>query len=118
MRVSDTSSYTYADLENFLCKFLGISVKDEPQTKKQVASKEAFQTIDGSKIARDRLSQHQNTEGNSTLFVSNPPTNYTSLSIKKNELDKKEKSPPTFELATDQEVTIEKIKQKSIDPSK
>ena len=79
MRVSDTSSYTYADLENFLCKFLGITVKDEPQTKKQATSKEAFQTIDERKLTRKRLSQHQNTEGKSTLFVSNPPTNYTSL---------------------------------------
>ena len=56
------------------------------------------------------MSQYQNTEGNSTPFVSNPPTNYTSLSIKKNEIDTKVKSPPIIEMATDEDMVGDREK--------
>ena len=56
MRVSDESSYTYADLEKFLCKFLGIDTKSKLETNGRNKRNRDMSKKDDKKPIRDRTS--------------------------------------------------------------
>ena len=58
MRVSDESSYTYADLEKFLCKFLGIDTNSKPETAGRNKKNRNMSKKDDKKPIEDRASPH------------------------------------------------------------
>ena len=80
MRVSDESSYTYADLEKFLCKFLGIDTKIKPETIGRNKKNRNMSKKDDKKPIEERASSHSKNEVPGSQLANDTPDTRTIIS--------------------------------------
>ena len=80
MRVSDESSYTYADLEKFLCKFLGIDTKNKPETIGRNKKNRNMSKKDDKKPIEVRTSPHSKHEAPGSQLANDTPDTRTNIS--------------------------------------
>ena len=79
MRVGDESSYTYADLEKFLCKFLGIDTKSRPKTIGRNKKNRNMSKKDDKKPIENRTSPHSKHKTPSYQFANDTPDTRTDI---------------------------------------
>ena len=80
MRVSDESSYTYADLEKFLCKFLGIDTKNKLETYGRNKKNRNMSKKDDKKPIEDRTSPHSKHDAHGSQLANDSPDTRTNIS--------------------------------------